>query len=99
MKSILLISLLTLSLCFKGIDVSTYQGDINWSAVKNSGIKLAIIRAGYGKEISQKDNKFDRNYENAKAVGMPIGVYWYSCLYNYFHIWNRCEVCSPVLYK
>ena len=78
MKSILLISSLTLSLSFKGIDVSTFQGDINWSAVKNSGIKFAIIRAGYGKEISQKDNKFDRNYENAKAVGMPIGVYWYS---------------------
>jgi len=78
MKSILLICLISLSLSFKGIDVSIYQGDIDWSAVKKAGIKFAIIRAGYGKEVSQKDTKFERNYENAKAVGMPIGVYWYS---------------------
>ena len=78
MKSLLLICLISLSLSFKGIDVSIYQGDIDWSAVKKAGIKFAIIRAGYGKEVSQKDTKFERNYENAKAVGMPIGVYWYS---------------------
>ena len=78
MKSLLLIALITISLSLKGIDVSKYQGDIDWRKVKDSGIKFAIIRAGYGKEVYQKDPKFDRNYNNAKAVGMPIGVYWYS---------------------
>ena len=62
----------------EGIDVSKYQGDIDWRKVKDSGIKFAIIRAGYGKETYQKDPYFDINYKNAKAVGMPIGVYWYS---------------------
>ena len=62
----------------EGIDVSKYQGDIDWRKVKDSGIKFAIIHAGYGKETYQKDPYFDINYKNAKAVEMPIGVYWYS---------------------
>ncbi len=67
-----------MSLSLKGIDVSKYQGEINWEKVKDSGIQFAIIRAGYGKETYQKDPKFETNYNNAKAVGIPIGVYWYS---------------------
>lgn len=59
----------------KGIDVSQWQGDINWSAVKAD---FAILRAGYGKVKSQIDTKFEQNYRNAKAVGMPLGAYWYS---------------------
>ena len=62
----------------EGIDVSKYQGNIDWKKVKDSGKKFAIIHAGYGKEAKQKDPYFDINYKNAKAVGMPIGVYWYS---------------------
>lgn len=62
----------------KGIDVSKWQGDIDWNKVKKSGIEFAIIRAGYGKEISQKDPYFDRNYAGAKAAGINVGVYWYS---------------------
>lgn len=59
----------------KGIDVSQWQGDINWSTVKAD---FAILRAGYGKVKSQIDTKFEQNYRNAKAVGMPLGAYWYS---------------------
>lgn len=59
----------------KGIDVSQWQGDINWSAVKAD---FAILRAGYGRVKSQIDTKFEQNYRNAKAVGMPLGAYWYS---------------------
>ena len=40
-----------------GIDVSQWQGDINWSEVSRSGIDFAIIRAGYGKELDQKDTR------------------------------------------
>ena len=67
----------------KGIDVSTHQGTINWDKVKADGIQFAIIRAGftgYGKAKSkQKDQHFENNYAMAKKVGMPVGVYWYSC--------------------
>ena len=62
-----------------GIDVSKHNGSIDWNAVKASGeVDFCIIRAGYGKSISQKDAKFEANYEGAKAAGIPVGVYWYS---------------------
>ena len=79
MKSIILLSIFAISLSYiPGIDVSVYQGDINWQQVKNAGIKFAIIRAGYGRVPSQKDRYFDQNYANAKAAGVPIGAYWYA---------------------
>jgi GH25 family lysozyme M1 (1,4-beta-N-acetylmuramidase) len=63
----------------KGIDVSKHNGTIDWQKVKNSGeVDFAILRAGYGKLASQKDIQFERNYAGAKAVGIPIGCYWYS---------------------
>ena len=62
-----------------GIDVSKHNGSINWSAVKASKkVDFAILRAGYGKLASQKDQKFEQNYTGAKAAGIPIGAYWYS---------------------
>ena len=62
----------------KCIDVSTWQGSIDFNKVKSAGYNYVIIRAGYGKEKSQKDNTFDRNYANAKASGLKVGVYWFS---------------------
>ena len=62
-----------------GIDVSRHNGAIDWGAVKKSGkVDFSIIRAGYGKSISQKDAKFEQNYAGAKAAGIPVGAYWYS---------------------
>lgn len=62
----------------KGIDVSKYQKDIDWQKVKKDGIEFAIIRIGYGKYDNQKDPYFEKNYEGAKKVGIPVGVYHYS---------------------
>ena len=62
----------------QGIDVSRFQGAINWQRVKNAGKEFAIARAGYGRLISQKDPYFDRNYNGANEVGLPVGCYWYS---------------------
>lgn len=63
----------------KGIDVSKWQGVIDWQKVKNDGVEFAIIREGWGKKSqSQVDKQFRANYENAKSVGMPIGCYHYS---------------------
>lgn len=61
-----------------GIDVSKHQGKIDWDAVKASGVQFAILRAGYGKYVSQKDATFEFNYAECKRVGLPVGAYWYS---------------------
>ena len=62
----------------KGMNVSAWQGDIDWQAAKDGGIDYAIIRAGYGKFASQKDEKFDQNVLGAKSAGVDCGAYWYS---------------------
>lgn len=59
----------------KGIDVSSWQGIIDWDAVEASGIQFAIIRAGYGDEL---DNQFARNIAECNRLGIPCGVYWFS---------------------
>ncbi len=64
-----------------GIDVSTWQGNINWQKAKDDGVEFAMIRIGFGHNSDNEmvlDNKFERNIEEAKKVGMPIGVYFYS---------------------
>ena len=62
----------------KGIDVSVHNGNIDWNRVKSAGIDFAILRAGYGRLASQKDEKFEQNYAGAKAAGILVGAYWYS---------------------
>ena len=59
----------------RGIDVSVYQGDIDFSAVKKSGIGAVYIRAGAGN--SYTDGKLEDNYRKAKAAGLKIGFYYY----------------------
>lgn len=63
---------------YKVIDVSHHNTVTDWAAVKASGVYAVIIRAGYGREVSQKDRKFEEYYSAAKAVGLHIGAYWYS---------------------
>ena len=60
----------------KGIDVSSWQGNIDFAKVKASGIDFVIICAGYGRETRQNDNCFELNYRNAKAAGLDVGAYW-----------------------
>ena len=60
------------------IDVSEWQQNVDYNKIKSSGINAVIIRAGYGREISQKDGMLESHYKNAKSAGMKIGVYWYS---------------------
>ena len=62
-----------------GIDVSEHQGVIDWNKVKTSGkVDFVILRAGYGKESSQVDKQFERNYSECKQLNIPVGAYWYS---------------------
>lgn len=62
----------------KGIDVSVYQGDIDWERVKPQ-IDFAILRIGLGDDIaSQDDAKFERNYAECVRLGIPFAVYFFS---------------------
>lgn len=63
---------------YKGIDVSKYQGNIDYKKVKESGIQFVIIRIGYGMYENQKDPKFEDNYLNAVNNKIPVGIYFYS---------------------
>ena len=59
----------------KGLDVSEFQGEINWERVKNAGYQFAMIRAGYG--FNTIDKQFQRNASECNRIGLPIGVYWF----------------------
>ena len=65
-----------------GIDVSSYQKNIDWNKVKEAGVSFAILRLGYrsygdsGKIIL--DNNFEKNYKAAKKAGIEVGVYFFS---------------------
>ena len=81
----------------KGIDVSKHQGNVNWSHVKADGVKFAIIRAGYGKQASQKDTQFENNYTGCKSNGVPVGVYWYSYATTPDEARKEAAVCLSVI--
>ena len=59
----------------KGIDVSTYNGALDWSSISAQGIDFAIIRAG--SSVSGEDTYFKANYNGAKSAGLDVGVYYY----------------------
>lgn len=60
---------------YKGIDVSVWQGDIDFKEVRRDGIEFVYIRAGEGENIV--DSKFERNYKKAREEDLKIGFYHY----------------------
>ncbi len=80
-----------------GIDVSQWQGDINWPLVKASGVDFAIIRSGYGNEISQEDPKFRQNMAGAQDAGIQCGTYWYSYALTVEEAYQEAEVCYEII--
>ena len=67
---------------YAGVDVSAFQGDIDWTKVKASGIDFAIIRLGYrgyGKAGRMVEDEYAQdNLKEATEVGLPIGAYFFS---------------------
>lgn len=59
----------------RGIDVSKWQGRIDWQRVKDAGIEFVIIKAGEGTEVAKN---FYTNINGAKEAGIPCGIYWFS---------------------
>ena len=60
---------------YRGIDVSRWQGGIDWNKVKASGVQFAMLRAGYGKGL---DAKFKDNLSGAKTAGLEVGIYHFT---------------------
>ena len=63
------------------IDVSSWQGDVDWAKAKADGVEGAIIRLGYGWG-NYADAKAQRNINECKRLGIPFGIYWYSYAYD-----------------
>lgn len=65
-----------------GIDISSYQGDIDFKKVKDEGVNFVIIRAGYtgySDGVSKKiDDYFEKHYKSAKENNLDVGAYWFS---------------------
>lgn len=64
-----------------GIDVSSWQGDVNWNKAKEDGVEFAMIRIGYGHNSKGEivvDNYYEKNIKNAKDAGLKVGIYFYS---------------------
>ena len=65
-----------------GIDVSHYQGEIDWEKVKASGIEFVFIRLGYrgyGEEgVLKEDTNFEKNIQGARSAGLDVGVYFFA---------------------
>lgn len=59
----------------QGLDVSEFQGEIDWERVKSAGFDFAMLRAGYG--AGTPDRRFRRNASECSRIGLPFGVYWF----------------------
>lgn len=83
-----------------GIDVSQWQGVIDWGKVKAAGVQFALIRAGYGDTLSyprQIDTQYARNYSECKRLGIPVGVYFYCYAMNAAEAKREAECCLALL--
>ena len=84
-------------MALKGIDVSEWQGTIDWRKVAKYGVQFAVIHAGYGRELSQKDKYFERNYAGARAAGIKVGAFWYSYADSVARAEQEARTCLKVL--
>ena len=80
-----------------GVDVSKYQGVVDWAKLKEYGYTFAIIRGGYGMYESQVDPYFTRNITEAVAQGFDIGVYWFSYATNATDAENEAKLCYKTI--
>lgn len=78
----------------KGIDVSKWQGKINWEEMKNE-IDFAIIRVGWGQ--NNIDSQAKRNCSECNRLGIPIGVYWFSYAYTSAMSKKEAEYCHKFI--
>ena len=80
-----------------GLDISKWNGKIDWQEIKDAGVKFVIIRAGYG--TTHIDSYFETNIKNAIANNMDIGIYWFSYAYNNDLAKKEAQVCLRTIEK
>lgn len=81
----------------RGIDISQFQGNVNFNKVKKSGIEFVIIRAGFGRYENQRDPYFAKNYKAAKAAGLHVGAYWYSYAQSAADALKEAQTCMKII--
>lgn len=79
----------------RGIDVSKYQGKIDWKTVKSAGVQCAIIRAGWGR--TNTDSYFEKNVQGCIENGIPFGVYWFIYGINETEAIANADKCHAVI--
>lgn len=77
-----------------GIDVSTYQGNVDWNAVSKAGIDFAILKCNAGTAVAER---FETNYAGAKAAGLDVGAYLYSYALTEEQAKNEAKACIQTL--
>lgn len=95
----------------KGIDVSSWQGEINFAKVKNSGIDFVMIRCGFRNLTNEdilEDKKFKYNVSEANKYNIPVGIYFYSTAKNELEVMEEAsfvlnlvkdyEITYPIVY-
>ena len=83
-----------------GIDVSHYQGEIDWEAVKNSGVTFAILKIGEYWTNSKRivyDQFFEKNYQACKRLGIAVGGYFYSYAFNRDEGNEEADICLSII--
>lgn len=85
----------------KGIDVSEYNGEVDWEQVKAQGYTYAMIKIGDGQEPEQFeddiDEQFEANYQGAKAAGLKVGAYHVCCCRTVADARKEAEYCLKIL--
>lgn len=79
----------------RGVDVSYHQGAIDWKKVKASGIRFAMLRAGFGK--NNIDKQFCANAKGCQNAGIPFGAYWFSYAYTADMARREAQYCIQAL--
>ena len=83
-----------------GIDVSHYQGEIDWETVKNSGVTFAILKIGEYWTNSKRivyDQFFEKNYQACKRLGIAVGGYFYSYAFNRDEGNEEADICLSLI--
>lgn len=82
---------------YKGIDVSSARGVIDWDKVSDDGVQFVILHAGYGDDISQVDSQFVNNIKGAISHNIKIGIYWFSYAVDEADAMIEADICRQVI--
>jgi GH25 family lysozyme M1 (1,4-beta-N-acetylmuramidase) len=80
-----------------GMDVSTWNGNMNFKKAKENGIEFAMLRSSFGKEYKQIDNQFYENVRKAKEAQIPIGAYHYLYATTVENALREADVCKRTI--